>query len=380
MKYCRKCLQPDTRPNIFFNEEGVCGACLYEFEKNNSIDWNLRASELRIIAEKAKQKSTVNGIPYDCVVGVSGGKDSHFQAIYAKEKLGLKVLLVNGVAEGITEIGRHNLDNLCSKGFDLITLRPNPVLARKLAKKAFLESGNIVAPSEYALWSSAYIIADKFDIPLVIQGENAALTLGISKKGDCSGDALGVLNINTLSGSKAKNLCFGEITEKDLYMYDFPLENIKKKNIEAIWLQYYAKEWSQVRNTDFAVARGLHGRMYESLHDLGRYRRFTALDSDIVIANQMIKYYKFGFGFATDEACYDIREGRLTREDAIWLLKEYDGKCGEQYIDCACSYLQITKEEFWSVVDKFVNKGLFKNENGKWIPKFSVGVDFDESA
>jgi N-acetyl sugar amidotransferase len=379
MKYCKKCIQPDTRPNIFFNEEKVCGACLYEIEKNSSIDWNSRTNALRAIAEKAKRLSAAKGISYDCVIGISGGKDSHFQAIYAKEKLGLKVLLVNGAADGITEVGRHNLNNLCNKGFDLISLRPNPILAQKLAKRAFFESGNIVAPSEYALWSSAYIIADKFDIPLVIQGENAALTLGISKNGDCSGNAVGVLNIDTISGSQAKNLCFDSITDKDLYMYDFPLENIKNKNIEAVWLQYYVKEWSQVGNADFAVARGLHGRMYESLYDLGRYRRFTALDSDIVIANQMIKYYKFGFGFATDEACYDIREGRLTREEAIWLVKEYDGKCGEQYIDCACNYLQITREEFWNTIDKFVNKNLFKKENGKWIPKFSVGVDFDES-
>jgi N-acetyl sugar amidotransferase len=375
MKYCKKCLQPDTRPNVFFNEYAVCGACLYEDEKNKEIDWELREKELKEIAEEAKKRAASEKVPYDCVIGISGGKDSHFQALYAKDKLGLRVLLVNGAPDGITEIGRHNLDNLCRKGFDLISLRPNPIIAQKLAKKAFQEKGNIVAPSEYALWSSAYIIADKFDIPLVIQGENAALTLGISKNGDLSGDALGVLNINTISGSRASQLCFDDVVEEDLYMYDFPLENIKRKGIRAVWLQYYAKEWSQVGNADFAVARGLHGRMYESLYDLGRYRRFSALDSDIVIANQMIKYYKFGFGFASDEACYDIREGRLSREEAIWLVKEYDGKCGEKYIDLACKYLQISKEEFWNTVDRFVNRKLFIKENGKWLPRFIVGID-----
>ena len=103
------------------------------------------------------------------------------------------------------------------------------------------------------------------------------------------------------------------------------------------------------------------------------------MDSDLQIANQMIKYLKFGFGFATDEACYDIREGRLTREDAKWLVQEYDGCCGEKYIDITCNYLGITVEEFWSVVDKYVNKKLFfKDDKGKWSPKFTVGEDFDE--
>ncbi len=93
----------------------------------------------------------------------------------------------------------------------------------------------------------------------------------------------------------------------------------------------------------------------------------------------MIKYLKFGFGYATDEACYDIREGRLSREEAIWNVTEYDGKCGEEYIDRACEYLSIPKKEFWAVVDKYVNKKLFeKDKNGKWMRKFVVGTDFEE--
>ena len=89
-------------------------------------------------------------------------------------------------------------------------------------------------------------------------------------------------------------------------------------------MQYYVKEWSQVYNADFSIARGLMGRTTEPLENIGRYRRYTALDSDIQIVNQMLKYLKLGFGFATDEACYDIREGRLTREDAIWLVEQYE--------------------------------------------------------
>lgn len=102
------------------------------------------------------------------------------------------------------------------------------------------------------------------------------------------------------------------------------------------------------------------------------------MDSDLVVANQMIKYLKFGFGFATDEACYDIREGRLTREDAVWNVQEYDGKCGPKYIQAVCDYLSIEEKEFWTVVDKFVNRELFeKDENGIWHPRFTVGIDYN---
>ena len=95
---------------------------------------------------------------------------------------------------------------------------------------------------------------------------------------------------------------------------------------------------------------------------------------------KMIKYLKFGFGYATDEACYDIREGRLTREEAIKYVELYDGKCGQQYIEETCNYLSITEKEFWDVVDRYVNRELFeKNSEGKWIPKFRVGIDWENN-
>lgn len=382
MKYCKKCLQPDTRPGILFDEQQVCFACRYE-ESKKKINWEERERELKGIAATAKAERKRRGISYDCVIGVSGGKDSTFQAVYAKEKLGLHPLLVNCAPDEITEVGRKNLDNLSRMGFDMISIHNNPNIAKQLARKTFLEKGNIVAASEYCLWASAYIIADKFNIPLIIQGENAALTLGTAGIQETTGNAYSVVQLDTLKGANVFDLIKGEgnLTIEDVYFYQIPnIQRMEEKGIQAIFLQYYAKEWSQVYNADFAIARGLMGRTAESLYDIGRYRRYTALDSDLQIVNQMIKYLKFGFGFATDEACYDIREGRLSREDAIWYVTEFDGKCGERYIDIACEYLSVTKDKFWQVVDNYVNKKLFKKgENGSWIPKFIVGTDFGGS-
>ncbi len=382
MKYCKKCLQPDTRPGIVFDENQVCYACRYQ-ESLASVNWELREAELSAIAQEAKEKAKANRISYDCVIGVSGGKDSTFQAVYAKEKLGLHPLLVNCAPDEITAIGRHNIENLNSLGFDMISIHPDPNIQKLLAKKTFFERGNIVAASEYCLWASAYIMADKFNIPLIIQGENAALTLGTAKIQEPTGNAYSVIQLNTLQGS-VKELIKGvnDLTIDQIYFYKFPdIESMKAKGIKAIFLQYYAKEWSQVGNADFSVARGLWGRSTEDLHDIGRYRRYTCLDEDLAIANQMIKYLKFGFGFATDETGYDIREGRLTRDEAKWYVTEYDGKCSDHYVEVACNYMGITQDEFWKTVDRYVNTKLFKKDrNGKWIPRFTVGEDFEEES
>lgn len=376
MRYCKKCLQPDTRPGIVFDENCVCGACNYATSVKEKIDWVARKAELREIAEWAKSRKA----PYDCVIGVSGGKDSTFQAVYAKETLGLHVLLVNCEPDGLTEVGKKNIENLINMGFDCIKIRTNPKICRILARKSFYEHGNLVKPSEYPLWVSAYRIALNFNIPLIIQGENAALTLGASKKQSNGGDAFNVTQLNTLAGCTAKEWVCDKVSESDLYFYQFPeKEQFADKDIRAIWLQYYCKDWFQEHNTNFAVARGLRGRTEENLEDIGRYRRYSSVDSDFQVVNQMIKYYKLGFGHTTDEVCYDIRYANMSREEALWLVNKYDGKCSEKYIQEACDYMGITVSEFWKEIDKWVNKKLFcKDKNGKWQPKFTVGEDFNE--
>ncbi len=378
MRYCKRCLQPDTRPGIVFDDEQICFACRYE-ESKATIDWAAREAELRGFAEEAKAEAKKRGNIYDCIIGVSGGKDSTFQAVYAKEKLGLNPLLINCMPDEITEVGQKNINNLNNLGFDIISIRPNPIVAKKLARKSFFERGNIIAASEYCLWASSYIMAVKFNIPLIIQGENAALTLGAAKNQEPTGNAFSVMQLETIRGASVDSFVdlSNNITEKDLFLYKIPtVEEMQEKGIKAIFLQYYTREWSQVSNADFAIARGLTGRT-DDLHDLGRYRRYTALDCDLQIPNQMIKYLKFGFGYATDEICYDIREGRFDRESGKWYVNEYDGLCGDKYIEKACKYLSITKEEFWEVVDRYVNRDLFEKVDGKWTRKFTVGEDYE---
>ena len=368
MNYCSKCCQPDTRPNIEF-KDGVCGACLYEEEKKK-IDWESRKRELDWKTRRVSDHHRFQGIiQYDCVLGVSGGKDSTYTALYAKEKLGLRCLLVNSEPEGITDIGRENIENLINLGFDCIKLRPNPIVMKTLMKRDFFKYLNPVKITEYSLWSSAYIVADKFDIPLIIQGENPALTLGVTKGLPSNSDALNADRQNTLSDGFTQYE--DSVTDKDLFLFHYDKESLRKKTT-AIWLQYYDKNWSPRNNFEFSKSRGLRYRGNQNPFDYGTYIPYFQLDSDLVPVNQMFKYYKFGFGQCTDHACYDIREGFLKRDDAWNFIEQYDGKCGTQFIERFCKYIDITETEMWNTVGSFVNKELFERRNGRWSRTFEL--------
>lgn len=348
MKRCKRCVQTDSRPEVYFNEEGVCGACLYEDERA-TIDWDKRKIELLKIVKEAKKQAMKNKCAYDCVIGVSGGKDSTYQALYAK-RLGLRTLLVSCEPEGQTDIGKKNIENLKQLGFDCITIRPNPQIMKQLIMKDFYECLNPVKVTEFPLWASAYIIADKFNIPLIIQGENDALNMGLKKsKMGLKDDALKINKHNTLA-TGIQRYVSRDVSPKDLFLYTYDEKSMRKKGIRAIWLNYYDKYWSQIGNPEEAIMFGLTIRK-DSLKNLGRLHKWSALDCNLHIVNQMIKYKKFGFGFATDEACYDIREGYITREKALKLVKKYDGKCADKYVQEFCDYIGITKKEFWRVVN-----------------------------
>jgi len=339
-------------------------ACRFA-EERKSTDWVKRREQLRKIVDWAR-KNAYGG--FDCVVGVSGGKDSHFQSLYARDQLGLKALLVNCAPDFITEVGRQNLENLVQHGFDMISFRPNPKVMRAVTRRAFFEHGNLIKPSEYPLYAVSYQTALKFNIPLIIQGENPAVTLGTVGFLDTSDDAWGIRSNNTLDGGNASDWVQKGIGLKDLLFYQFP----KHSGTRAIYLGHFAEEWSYYGNTVFAIAKGLKGRPRHDPYLMGRLSPYSVVDSDFQIVNQMLKYYKFGFGFVTDEVCYNIREGRLPRKEALQLVEAYDGRCDERYIHEFCEYIGITTEMFWQAVDVLVNKKLFQKNSltKEWEPTF----------
>ncbi|MDP3265884.1 MAG: N-acetyl sugar amidotransferase [Sulfuricurvum sp.] len=365
MTYCKKCITPTTRPGLTLDQEGICQGCRY-FETHGDINWDKRTAELHSIINWAKEKAT--STEYDAIISVSGGKDSLRQALYARDKLGLNVLLVSTryPPEKVTEVGARNLNNLVNLGFDIITITPNPEIYKKLMKKCFYEYGNIYKASESILYASAHKIAILFKIPLILLGENGSLVYGDKASAEDGGIAKNIRNLNTIGGGDMSIYIDNklEIKESDLYAFEIPY--YKDDDLKVVYLGYYIKDFSQITNAVYAMAHGLD-YIHEPLNKLGTIYNFGQTDTDFMPMNQLIKFYKFGFGKASEDLSELIKLGIMTRETAIELAKMLDGKCDLKYILMFCDYIGIDEKEFWKIVEQYRNHTIWKkNLDGHW--------------
>ncbi len=373
MKYCIKCLQPDTRPNTSFNKNQICPACEY-FEKLKEVDWEER---YEILLKLIKEHPKRIGQHFDCIIGVSGGKDSTRQAMWLRDKLKLKPLLVSQSypPEQITNIGVDNVSNLINLGFDVVINAPAPGTWRKLVKEAFLRFANWGKASEQALFASVPQMAIKYQIPLIIWGENVALQLGDMKTLGKNGyDANNLRNMNTLSGGELKWQLDVIDNAKLLIPFQYPSVNeFDKHKIQIIYLGWFWSDWSLVQNAKYSTSYGLDIRS-DTVSNTGDLWGVTALDDDWVTLNQLIKYYKYGFGRVTDYMNEAIRYNEISRNDAIKIVEKYDESCSDEYIKSFCEYINISEKEFWDTVIKNVNKDLFKINKKSIKRRFEVGV------
>lgn len=364
---CKKCVQGNTRPGIKFDEEGVCPACRFA-EKSGEIDWNGRDREMQEIIRWARAHN-VSG--YDCIVGVSGGKDSTCQALYVRDALGLNPLLVSSLypPEQQTDRGARNLGNLISLGFDCISIGLNPQVWKKMLWEGFSRHGNFFKASEMVLWSCLPRTAIAYHIPLIFIGENTAINYGALEVDSLNGEANKVWKTNTIKGGPESIWPSGG-TEQDVIWYRFPSEyHMEKANIRMIYLGYYMKDFTRFKNSEKAMKLGLEIRD-DKPEEMGMVWGWEALDDDFHILNQTLRYLKIGYGRTNDQVCEAVRLGLMRREDAVDRVKKYDGKIAYGYIKRFCHYLNITEERFWEVMDRYRNKDIWKKDaNGRWVLK-----------
>lgn len=361
MRRCSKCIMPETKPGIRFNESGVCNACVNE-ESKNTVDWDARFKELLELSHRVKAQKPSG---YNCVLPVSGGKDSTFMAVTARGKLGLTPLLVYAEPVYVTDLGRKNLNNLSRLGFDTFVFKPNQRIMPALLKRSFYEDGQPVRAFEFNLYSVPMHVAINYAIPLVIWGENPQFEYGNEGEG-LAGSAAQQKTCCALSNQGAAHWVGDGVTLQDLISFQHPTENeLKAAGVTAIYLSYYIR-WDSHNTRDFAVERGLSIRPTRELLGTGGYWNFEQLDDEIPIISHLLKYLKYGYGRATDQACRDIRWGYITREEGLRLAQEYDGHCNPDYIRRYCDYIGTTEQEFWRVADSFRNSDIWEQVDGKW--------------
>lgn len=373
MKYCKRCLQPDTRPNTIFREDGICPACSY-FEALQAVDWQERYEILRDLLANFKRKK---GQYHDCIIGVSGGKDSTRQALYLRDKLGINPLLVclSYPPEQVTERGVDNLSNLIELGFDVVVSAPAPQTWMKLKQKGFDRFTNSFRSTELALFSTVPQIAIKYGIRLILWGENPGLQLGDMKTlGKTGYDGNNLRHMNTLSSGLDWMLDTGYL-RRELIPYIYPdVAEFERHNLQIIYLGWFLGDWSLVNNAAYSCTTGLEVRE-DGVEKTGDLYGVTALDEDFTPVNQMIKYYKFGFGRVTDYVNEEIRLGRISRSRGIELVEQYDDAQDTEYIRRYCDYLSIPVADFWKKVHASVNRELFQiHANGRIERKYKVGV------
>ena len=377
MKYCKKCLTTDLRPNASF-KNGVCIACDYS-GKSNSFNHQLK---LDILIEKIRisKKNQRKKRDYDCIVGVSGGKDSTRQAHWVRDRLGLKPLLVCCAypPKQMSTLGACNLSNLIEMGFDLITATPAPQTAERLALQSFIKFGNVCKSTELSLFSTVPRLAIELGVNTIFWGENPALQVGDAAVEGCDEfDGNNLRNLNTLTAG-------GEAWINDVVEFPYMAEHYRypsqikfeKQDINIFYLGAAWDDWSNESNSTYAALQGLSLRPNEE-HETGDLSNAAGLDEEFTNINMMLKFYKFGFGRATDSLNEMIRNGTITRENSITIAEKYDGVCSDRIIRSFSDYVGITVADFWDIANGWVNDNLFTIQSGgRPTKKFQVGVDF----
>lgn len=363
---------PETKPDLVLDDEGVCNACR-SFQARDDIDWGVRKKELENILDRYRSKDQKN---YDCIVPVSGGKDSHFQVIRLLE-LGMNPLCVTSTTCSLSEIGRKNIESIKNLGVDYIEYTTNKVIRRKLNKFALANIGDISWPEHVTIFTVPVRIAVQFDIQLIVWGENPQNEYG----GPAAAAKDRVLNrrwleeFGGLLGLRVTDMIGQEgIQQYHMIPYTYPSDaELKKAGVTGLFLGYYFP-WDGYRNS--LVAQGFGFRTYHKYVE-GSLANYENLDNYQTGIHDYFKFLKYGFGRATDIACLHIRRGRLSREEGMQLVKKHDGKFPWKYlgkpIEEILDEIDLNMEEFVEICNKFTNKKIFKCNRMGNLVKDKVG-------
>lgn len=361
LTYCKHCVMPDTKPDLHLDDQGVCNACR-SYEKRKEVDWDLRHAELLQILARYRRPDGGN---WDCIVPVSGGKDSTYQVVRMLQ-LGLNPLCVTSTTCDLSPLGRQNIENLKHLGVDYVEMSPNPLIRAKLNRIGLTQVGDISWPEHVGIFTIPVRAAVQFNVPLIVWGENSQNEYG----GPAAAAGNNVLNrrwleeFGGLLGMRVSDLIgLDGIEARHLICYTYPSdEELARVGVTGLFLGHYLP-WDGLSNALIAQANGF--RTYDKVVE-GSMVNYENLDNHQTGIHDYFKFLKFGFGRATDLACLHIRRSRLMRQDGLDAVKRLDGRFPWAYLGKSLEDilrpLDLTVDEFIRLCDKFTNKKIFKRD------------------
>lgn len=367
---------PATRPEQVF-KDGICDACYSAEEKHKIINWEEREAEFERILERYRG----DGSHYDCIIPVSGGKDSCFQSLTMRDRFGMTPLCVTHTPCDLTEIGRINLEFLRDLGFDLLQISGNRKWYRELVRIGFFKLGDCCWPEHIGIFTAPVRAAVNYKVPLLIWGENSQFEYG----GPASKKENNFLDRNWLeqfqmSGHRISDVVHDGVDLNNIKTLHYPTdEELSSVGVTGLFLGYFIK-WDTKKNTDMMLELGWHRNPDGPVE--GAYNDIENLDCKWIGGlHDYMKFIKYGYGRATDQLCIEIRASRMTRQEAVKKLENTtEGEIPWKYVPDFLEYLNITESDFLENLDRFTNKTLFKrdmktgklikDENGNLIRKY----------
>ncbi|MEG6548845.1 N-acetyl sugar amidotransferase [Desulfocurvibacter africanus] len=377
MEYCKRCLYPrNARPTIIFDEEGVCSGCRYH-ESRLRIDWDERRTWFEALITEYKSGGLNKNPHYDCIIPVSGGKDSHFQVWTMKEVYGLNPLLVTFNHIYNTQESIRNLNNIVTTfGCDLIRFTISPETARKISRYMLRRCGDITWHYHAGIMTFPFQVAVQHKIPLIVWGEHGFAELtGMVTLDDLVEFTNWKRREHDMRGIEPDSLVADPesgISRKELAPFYYPSdEDIEAVGVRGIYLSNYF-DWDALKH-----GRHMVREFGFKTHPGPRERTFNLyakIEDHANAVHDYQKYLKFGYGRATDDASMEIRHGRMTREEGIEMVRRYDHRRPPS-LDTYLDFLGISDREF---VECTCGNGMRDHEiweqlvDGTWRARDSV--------
>lgn len=355
-----------TRPRISFDQRGWCNACVWN-EKKKTLDWKSRQDRLENLLNKHRRSDGA----FDCLVPVSGGKDGSYVAYNLKHKYGMNPLCLTINPHLELELGEQNLKAFIASGYNHISVNPAYEAMRTLNKTGLIEMGFPYYGWLMAISSGVVRMANQLGLGLIFYGEDGEVEYG----GSTETDKNPVYDVDYmkkvyLEGGYEKVLNSSQISKSDMFFFQFPSnEELKSAPIDITHWSYF-ENWDPYRN--YLVAKEHCGLKEAETSNSGTFTNFAQNDQALYALHAYFMYLKFGFGRANQDASIEVRRGAMDREQAVNLVRLYDGQFPHEYLDTYLDYYEITRVQFNEVIDKYANKYLFEKVNGFWKPLYTV--------